>query len=722
MGDVAQILAGAGGGAPSAGAAGARRAPNSYPPPPPPPPPRSVRPAAPFGLSREVLEILTEPRRRAGDVHAAPLPPVVPSLGFAAARYAAALSGRPVGGAKQPGDGGGDGDGDGDGDAIMEDAAGARPEAPKAGPTGDGTSAGTAAGPPPTIPRTVKVGNRTIASGKPARSWEWAPFSSSARTDGAKFFHWVRSGVEYPDYPYARFDVHLDPLAYTDDEYVKYLDVTEENPAVAIISKAGVPVETKDSETTRNLRKQWTRSETDRLIELARVHELRWAVIHDRWVCSFGRDHRTVEELMHRYYAIGSRLSRLRVQQAAAAEAQAAQTALRGIQQAQQQQQAAAVSDPTGAAASLPPVTAAPDGRTTEDLIADRTVAASVAQADPRYQPPILSGGTGTTNKNTFDLDAERERRRQLDLLWYRPKDEELEEEELRAELRLIEAQLRKIKKSRGHVLAAKAGGGGGAAAAGGGGRAPTPLPPGEGGPLDESVLDTAFASTAPVPAPGTPYLQSGRLDPPAAGGPSGLNKTLLKRMDAVLVELSVPEKPLPTKRVCDLYDSVRKDTVALITLQKMCMRKEQEVHGRRARLIKLGGSLVAATAAAASAAAAAAASTVTATTSPPLSSTSGIGAGTSSAAGSSTVEKRKSSSKSKSSSKKSKTSKSSSGRVSEKDKGDSASTATDGKKKSTKRKKKLSADGSSSSRNSSGKGGNSSESKQAKKRSKKNS
>ena len=122
-------------------------------------------------------------------------------------------------------------------------------------------------------------------------------------------------------------------------------------------------------------------------------------------------------------------------------------------------------------------------------------------------------------------------------------------------------------------------------------------------------------------------------------------------------MELSVPEKPLPTKRVCDLYDSVRKDTVALITLQKMCMRKEQEVHGRRARLIKLGGSLVAATAAAASAAAAAAASTVTATTSPPLSSTSGIGAGTSSAAGSSTVEKRKSSSKSKSSSKKSKTS-----------------------------------------------------------------
>jgi hypothetical protein len=48
----------------------------------------------------------------------------------------------------------------------------------------------------------VKVGNRLISSEKKARRWAWAPFSSSSRTDGLLLHHWVRSNVEYPDYPY----------------------------------------------------------------------------------------------------------------------------------------------------------------------------------------------------------------------------------------------------------------------------------------------------------------------------------------------------------------------------------------------------------------------------------------------------------------------------------------------------------------------------------------
>ena len=77
-------------------------------------------------------------------------------------------------------------------------------------------------------------------------------------------------------------------------------------------------------------------------------------------------------------------------------------------------------------------------------------------------------------------------------------------------------------------------------------------------------VLDECFSSVAPTPVPGNPYLQSGRLGAPATGGSVGLNKSLLDRMDATLKELKIPKRPIPTKRVCDVYDSVRKDVLTL--------------------------------------------------------------------------------------------------------------------------------------------------------------
>jgi hypothetical protein len=87
---------------------------------------------------------------------------------------------------------------------------------------------------------------------------------------------------------------------------------------------------------------------------------------------------------------------------------------------------------------------------------------------------------------------------------------------------------------------------------------------------------------------PGTPYLQSGRLAPPAVG--AGVNKTLLTRMDTVLVELHIPVKPIATKRVCDLYDAVRKDILTLLILQKKIIQKEGALQSKRLKLSKMGG------------------------------------------------------------------------------------------------------------------------------------
>ena len=55
----------------------------------------------------------------------------------------------------------------------------------------------------------------------------WTSFKSSARKDGLALNHWQRASMEYTDYPYSRFNVRLDKVDYTDDEYDRYLQVNE---------------------------------------------------------------------------------------------------------------------------------------------------------------------------------------------------------------------------------------------------------------------------------------------------------------------------------------------------------------------------------------------------------------------------------------------------------------------------------------------------------------
>jgi len=424
----------------------------------------------------------------------------------------------------------------------------------------------------PNEPGSVKVGNRWIKIQTPARKWTWAPFSSSSRTDGSLFHHWVRAGVEYPDYPYARFDIHLDPLSYTLEEYEKYLQ--------------------SDS---------WTKSETDRLMDLARQLELRWPVIHDRWIEIFdmekqsgdGNDppktQRNVEDLQFRYYQVAALINQARIVTEAQLEAQMLNSA------------SPDPNDPDPKAA-------------TDHLLYETAAARHLATIDPSQQPLITITGTGTSNK-VFDLNYEKERRAFLEAQWNRTKEEEMEEAALRRELKQIEAQLRKMKKSGAHILEARKLGvascgttalPGSAASSRNPSRSVSPLPGASavgagaagtitGEPPAAAALDSAFASTAPVPVPGIPYLQSGRLVEPATGGAAGLNKTLLSRMEAVLHELKVPPQLLPTQRNCDLYDAVRKDIVTLLILQKNVLQKEGLLQKKRMGVEKLLGSAAAA-------------------------------------------------------------------------------------------------------------------------------
>jgi DNA methyltransferase 1-associated protein 1 len=278
---------------------------------------------------------------------------------------------------------------------------------------------------------------------------------------------------------------------------------------------------------------------------------------------------RKIEELMYRYYSVAAVLAQTRISQEAAAEVQALSNA---------------VPDP-----------ATQDPKVVESLLMETAAAKALATAPPQHQPLISNIGTGSSNK-TFDIVHERERRAYMDAIWNRGKAEELEEMELRNELKMIDTQLRKLKKAGGHIIAAS---NGNPSAAGGpkvsttplSSRAPsrsvTPVP---GASIADSpaILDQCFTSTAPTPMPKTPYLQSGRLLPPATGGAVGLNKSLLTRMDVVLAELKVSPRPLPTKRVCDMYDSVRKDILTLLTLQKVMLQKEGNLQAKRVKLSKM--------------------------------------------------------------------------------------------------------------------------------------
>ncbi|KAK7255673.1 hypothetical protein RIF29_29090 [Crotalaria pallida] len=103
-------------------------------------------------------------------------------------------------------------------------------------------------------------------------TWQWLPFTSSARKDNLQLYHWVRVVNGVPptgDYSFAKYNKSVDIIKYTNEEYEKYL--TD-------------PI--------------WTKEETDQLFDLCKRFDLRFVVIADRFPSS-----RTVEELKDRYYS-----------------------------------------------------------------------------------------------------------------------------------------------------------------------------------------------------------------------------------------------------------------------------------------------------------------------------------------------------------------------------------------------------------------------------------
>ena len=392
----------------------------------------------------------------------------------------------------------------------------------------------------------VTGGSSTVPPPNKRTKWVWAPFSSSARHDGALFHHWVKSHVEYPDYPYARFDVHLDSLHYTEEEYDLFCKGTEKD-----LDEGYAP---------------WTKSETDILMNLCKQYELRWPVIYDRYrqlLEDNGVELRTLEELQYRYYAISTALIKARVE--------------------------AAVDEEVDAVSASNKVIAVSSGNSAPDALASGTHMSPQLVKQAMKHRIVSHLGTGASTRE-FAFQKERARRLQLEVLWNRSRKEEEIETKLREELKLIETQLRKLKKSGKHILAAQE-------AASAATEAGIPLVEDASSLIEtaSTAFDAPFASSGLLGNPGVPFLQSSRLALPPATAGGVLNKTLLKKLELTLQELNIPEKPIATKRVCDACDIARKSILTLLTLQKIASQREKDVALKQQRLVKAQNAAVAA-------------------------------------------------------------------------------------------------------------------------------
>lgn len=129
---------------------------------------------------------------------------------------------------------------------------------------------------------------RANLSIKRPRKWLWTPFLNPARKDHLQLYHWRRitDPNEPPkEYQFAKYNARL-------DSHIPKYDEKEYN--------------------TLLLCDQWTKDETDYLMEMCIRFDLRFFVIHDRWDSKRFPTKRSVEDLKERYYFVYNQLAKSR--------------------------------------------------------------------------------------------------------------------------------------------------------------------------------------------------------------------------------------------------------------------------------------------------------------------------------------------------------------------------------------------------------------------------
>ncbi|KAJ5113347.1 hypothetical protein N7456_001881 [Penicillium angulare] len=159
------------------------------------------------------------------------------------------------------------------------------------------------------------------------RPWRMSPFTNGARSDGLVLNHWQRKHESTrppaPEGTEMDVDEKKEKEEGKEDEAPKPLE-QEYNFAKYNI-KARVPRSYSDEEYTRHLQNNdWTREETDYLMDLTHEYDLRWVIIADRYdyqprvpgteaetegdsnALVPAKHYRTMEQMKSRYYFVAA--------------------------------------------------------------------------------------------------------------------------------------------------------------------------------------------------------------------------------------------------------------------------------------------------------------------------------------------------------------------------------------------------------------------------------
>ncbi|RMJ27825.1 hypothetical protein PHISP_01319 [Aspergillus sp. HF37] len=149
------------------------------------------------------------------------------------------------------------------------------------------------------------------------RPWQMAPFTNSARSDGLVLRHWQQQ----------HDPVNVPALEPSEMETEEKRDEEAPKPAEPEYSfakynvKARIPRRYTNEEYTQRLRSDdWSRQETDYLMDLVEEYDLRWVVIADRYDYQAedvdaeanatalvpAKRYRTMEQMKARYYSIAA--------------------------------------------------------------------------------------------------------------------------------------------------------------------------------------------------------------------------------------------------------------------------------------------------------------------------------------------------------------------------------------------------------------------------------
>lgn len=108
--------------------------------------------------------------------------------------------------------------------------------------------------------------------------WRWKEFSNPGRDDDARLYHWAKK-LDTDEYYFAKYNKKQQIDEYTDAEYEEHM-----------------------------IDPEWTREQTDELMQLAKRFNTRFIIMSDR----FSAPEKTCEDLKARYYFICQKLLEIR--------------------------------------------------------------------------------------------------------------------------------------------------------------------------------------------------------------------------------------------------------------------------------------------------------------------------------------------------------------------------------------------------------------------------